>query len=321
MNILITGGLGFIGSNLATKLSIDGHKITIIDNLNPMYGGNIFNLFDANKSNIEIINGDVRDKDLLKHHISDKDTVFHLAAQVSYIDSLNMVYDDSDVNAVSTLNILESIRSLKKTIPVFFTSSRLVYGKMDNLANEKSHTNPLSIYGIHKLTSERYLDIYHKNFGIPYVIMRLSNPYGIKQQMKHSKYSMTGWFIRQAMEGKTINIFGDGNQMRDYIYIEDIIASILLIFNNDKYYNNIYNIGCGKSIMFKEMVTKIINVVNNGKVEYVDWPNNYEKNETGDFEMDISKITSLGWKPSFTFEDGIIKTYDYYKKYKEHYFI
>lgn len=321
MRILITGGLGFIGSNLATRLSKKNHRIVILDNLNSIYGGNEFNIFDANKDNIRTVKGDVRDKNLISSLVSDCDVVFHFAAQVSYIDSLNMVYDDSDINSVSTLNILESIRETKRNIPVFFTSSRLVYGKIDNLANEKSHTTPLSIYGIHKLTSERYLDIYHKNFGIPYVILRLSNPYGIKQQMKHSKYSMTGWFIRQAMEGKTINIFGDGNQMRDYIYIEDIINAILLIFNNENNYNTIYNLGYGNSIMFKEMVTKIVNIVKNGHIKYVEWPLNYEKNETGDFEMDISKIISIGWKPTFTFDEGISRTYEYYKKYKDYYFI
>ncbi len=319
MRVLITGGLGFIGSNLATILSNTDNKVTIIDNLNPLYGGNEFNLHDANKDNIKVVKGDVRNKELLNELIKDIDVVFHFAAQVSYIDSLNMVYEDADVNSVSTLNILESIKKINPNILVFFTSSRLVYGKVDVMVNEEYATVPTSIYGTHKLTSERYLEIYHRNFGIPYVILRLANPYGIKQQMKHSKYSMVGWFIRQAMEGKTISIFGDGNQNRDYIYIDDIISAILNLMN-ESYYNNIYNLGYGHSIRFKDMVEKIVSIVKCGEVKYVEWPVNYEKIETGNFEIDNRKLIRTGWYPKITFEEGIFKTYDFYKKYKEHYF-
>ena len=317
MKVLITGGLGFIGSNLATILSRD-NEVVILDNLNPLYGGNEFNLFDANMNNIKIVKGDVRDKELLFELIKGCDIVYHFAAQVSYIDSLNMVYEDSDVNSISTLNILESIRKINNNILVFYTSSRLVYGKVDTLVNEECHTVPTGIYATHKLTSERYLDIYQRNYGIPYIIVRLANPYGIKQQMKHSKYSMVGWFIRQALEGNTIKIFGDGSQKRDYIYIEDIISAILTLTNNN--YNNIYNLGYGSSIMFREMVEKIVNIVGNGKIEYIEWPQNYEKIETGNFEIDNTKLKLTGWSPLNSFEQGIHKTYDFYKKYREHYF-
>lgn len=320
MRILITGGLGFIGSNLATKLSILGHDIVIVDNLNPLYGGNKYNLHEANNKNIELIIGDVKDKELMLKLTKDVDIIFHFAAQVSYIDSLNMVYDDVDTNVLSTLNILESIKNMDKKPIVVFSSSRLVYGKINGLIDENYPTNPISIYGINKLTSERYIQTYHKNFGIPYIILRLTNPYGMKQQMKHSKYSIIGWFIRQAMENKTITVFGDGTQKRDYIYIDDVIDSILLLISKEEYKNKIYNVGSNISIEFREMIEKIIKITGRGKMIFTNWPEDYENIESGTIDIDISKLFSIGWKPKNDLSLGISKTLEFYKSNKNYYF-
>lgn len=320
MKILITGGLGFIGSNLATKLSYLGNEIIIIDNLNPLYGGNNFNLFDSNKNNIKVVIGDVRDKNLVFKLIKDVDIVFHFSAQVSYIDSLNMIYDDIDINAVSTINILESIKQLNQKTLIVFSSSRLVYGNIHGSIDENYKTDPISIYGVHKLTSEKYIQIYNKNFGIPYIILRLTNPYGIKQQMKHNKYSIIGWFIRQAMENKIIKIFGDGKQERDYIYIEDVIDSFLHLISKSENINNIYNVGCGNLIQFKDMIDKIIKITKSGKIEFVNWPDNYEYIESGSININNKKLLETGWKSKINLDDGINKTLEFYKKNNKNYF-
>lgn len=322
MRILITGGLGFLGSNLATKLSYENHEITILDNIDPLYGGNRFNLSDANNKNIKIVIGDVIDEKLINKLVQNVDIIFHFAAQVSYIDSLNMPLKDIKINAVATMMILEAVRKLKLNTKIIFASSRMVYGKIDSTpATEKHPTIPLSLYGVHKLTSERYLEIYSNNFGINYSILRITNPYGIKQQMKHSKYSLVGWFIRQAMENKTINIFGTGNQKRDYIFVEDIIdafCSVAFTSNTDK---NIYNLGSGESVRFRDMIKCVVNTVENGKVEFVEWPNDYEILETGDCEVSIEKLQQhTGWIPKINLEEGIRKTHEFYKVYKEKYF-
>lgn len=320
--ILITGGLGFLGSNLAKELSLLNYKVTILDNLNPQYGGNLFNLFDAKKENIKIIYGDVRDFHTIESLVKNKDYIFHFAAQVSYIDSLGQPFDDLQVNTLSTLNILESIKKLNQKSKIIFSSSRMVYGKIKEIpVNELHPTNPISLYGVHKLTSEKYLELYSNNYGISFSILRITNPYGIKQQMKHSKYSMVGWFIRQSMEDKKIKIFGSGEQKRDYIYIKDIISALLLIAFNSKTANGIYNLGFGHSIMFKDMVNGILSVVKKGGIEFVDWPTNYENLETGDFEVSIEKLKSdTGWKPEISLLEGIEYTFNYYKKNKEYYF-
>jgi len=321
MKILITGGLGFLGSNLATKLSHKNYNITILDNLDPLYGGNRYNLFDANMQNIKVIIGDVRNKDLVYNLIKDKDYVFHFAAQVSYIDGLNIPYDDVNINIISTLNVLESIRKLNKKTKVIFSSSRMVYGKVKtNPVLETHETKPLSLYGINKLTSENYLNLYWKNFGIKSTIFRITNPYGIKQQIKHSKYSILGWFVRQAMENRTISIFGKGNQKRDYIYSEDIINSIIAGAFNEESNGETYNLGYGYSWRFNEMVNMVVKIVGKGKIEYQEWPINYENLETGDFEVSIEKINKIcNRKPSIDLEEGIKRMYTYYSSYYDMY--
>lgn len=315
--IIITGGLGFLGSSLAVKLSQANAKITIIDNLSPLYGSNYFNLHKANMKNINIIIGDIRNKGIFKNTIKNSDLIFHFAAQVSYIDSLNMPYEDLEINVTGTLNILEAIRSYNKDARLFFSSSRMVLGPaQQNKINEEHPTNPISLYGIHKLTSENYLLTYYKDFAIRSTIFRISNPYGPRQQIKHSKYSLVGWFIRQAMENKTIEIFGEGKQTRDYIYVDDIIDAITQLTKNENSSGEIFNIGYGKSTEFREMVNKIIEIVGKGKISFVDWPENYEKIETGDIQIDTSKIFNYtGWKAKIDLEEGIKRTFVYYSKY------
>ena len=202
--VLITGGLGFLGSALAVQLTELGARVLVIDNLAPLYGGNIYNLKNY-ENRIQIIINDMRNMEIMKELIVGVDLIFHLAAQVSYIDSLKMPYEDLDLNARATLNILECCRLHNPKAKIVFSSSRMVYGKVEvPFLTEASFTNPLSLYGIHKLTSEKYLTMYYKDFGIPITILRLTNPYGPRQQMKHNKYSLVGWFIRQAIEGNEI---------------------------------------------------------------------------------------------------------------------
>lgn len=314
-NVLITGGLGFIGSNLALNLVDLGAKVSIIDNLNPLYGGNLFNVLGQEKE-IEIVISDIRDTKVIHPLIEKSDIIFHLAAQVSYIDSLNIPFEDLDLNAKVTLNILEICRKYNPKSRIIFSSSRMVYGKVEKpIVTENCDTNPLSLYGIHKLTSEKYLLMYYKDFGIPCSILRLTNPYGPRQQVKHSKYSLVGWFIRQAMEEKVIKIYGDGLQLRDYIFVDDIVGAMIKCAATEKAIGEIINIGSGVSSRFGDMVQSVIGCVGRGKVEYIPWPNDYEKIETGDITVDISKLQDLtSWKPNVTLEEGIHLTHEYYRK-------
>ena len=312
--ILITGGLGFIGSNIIHELVSLGARVTILDNLAPLYGGNKFNIYDI-KDKVTVIIGDIRDTNLIDKSVINMDIIFDFADQVSHIDSGNIPLEDLEINCKGHLNILEASRKFNPSVKILFSSSRLALGKIiENPVTENHPTNPLSIYGIHKLTAEKYFLLYHKNLGMKTTVFRITNPYGPRQQIKHSKYSIPGWFMRQAMENKAIKIFGDGKQLRDYIYISDLVQAFLLAGISDNTNGQIYNCGSGKSIEFQEMVKLIVNIVKTGTMKYVSWPKDYEKEETGDFETDISKLqAAIGWVPEISMEKGLIQMYEYYK--------
>lgn len=317
--ILITGGAGFIGSSLAIELVKRGSKVAIVDAMLPLYGGNLFNL-ESVKNDIEFIEGDIRNKELMDKLVAGKDIIFDFAAQVSYIDSKDLPFLDLDINALGHLNVLEAVRQHAPGATVLFASSRMVYGKiLTNPVKEDHPTEPLSLYGIHKLLGEKYLQYYSKTFGIRTIAVRIPNPYGPRQQMKHSKYSIVGWFLRQAMEGKTIKIFGDGRQDRDYIYIDDIVDAFLRLAEKGVS-GEVYNLGTHEKTQFVDMVGTVIAEAGYGGKEFVPWPANYEKNETGGYYADISKIqTETNWSPKINLAEGIRCMASYYQKYQDNY--
>jgi UDP-glucose 4-epimerase len=316
-NVTITGGLGFLGSNLATALSLKNAKVTIVDNLDPLYGANPFNLHTANRKNVKLIVGDIRDKKVMKETLRAADYVFHFAAQVSYIDSLKMPFVDLGINVAGTLSILELLRKHNRAARAYFSSSRMVIGRpVRKIIDEEHPTGPLSLYGIHKLASEGYFRTYGREFGLETTILRLTNPYGPRQQVKHSKYGLVGWFIRQAMADETIRVFGSGDQTRDYIYVDDIVRAILLLMKSPRPSGEIFNLGSGRSTAFKSMVRKVVRTVGRGRVEFVPWPDDYEKIETGSVRISVRKLAArTGWEPRVTLDEGIRRTFQYYRKH------
>ena len=312
--ILVTGGLGFVGSNITHKLVSLGAQVTILDNLAPLYGGNKFNIHNI-KDKVTVVVGDIRDTNMIDKLVVNMDMIFDFAAQISYIDSGNIPFEDLEINCKGHLNILEASRKFNPSVKILFSSSRLALGKIiENPVTENHPTNPLSIYGIHKLTAEKYFLLYHKNLGMKTTVFRITNPYGPRQQIKHSKYSIPGWFMRQAMENKTIKIFGDGKQLRDYIYVSDLVQAFLLAGISDNTNGQICNCGSGKSIEFQKMVKLVIGIAKSGTIEHVPWPSDYEKEETGDFETDISKLqAAINWVPEISMEEGLHQMYEYYK--------
>lgn len=320
-NVLITGGLGFLGSSLAHRLAGLGAKVTLLDALIPLYGGNRFNIRGI-EDKVELLIGDIRDGALLKKIIPGKDFIFNFAAQVSYIDSGDMPLEDLDINCIGHLRVLEECRINNPGAKILFSSSRMALGAIvKNPVDEQHPTEPLSIYGIHKLTGEKYYLAYHKHYGLKTVVMRITNPYGTRQQVKHNKYSLIGWFIRMAMEGKEIQVFGEGRQMRDYIYVDDIVEAFLLAGATPKSDGQLFNLGSGVSTPFSEMVNTVVRVVGRGSVKNIPWPANYERIETGDFVMDISKLYKIiQWSHKVNLEEGIRKTFEYLEMHKGNYF-
>ena len=318
--VLITGGLGFLGSNLARALVSEGARVTLLDALLPQYGGNPFNV-QGIEDRVRVIQGDIRDPHILSDEVPDTDVVFNLAAQVSYVDSMTEPFLDVDINCVGHVHVLEAVRKLAPDAKVCFASSRLVYGKILTTPVDESHpTQPLSIYGVHKLTAEKYHRIYFDRYGIRTTTLRIPNPYGPRQQMKHAKYSIVGWFIRQALDDGTLRVFGDGEQERDYLYVEDIVDAFLRVGATDRTDGEVYNIGSSERVRFVDMVDEVLRVVQRGRKEHVPWPKDYERNETGSYRADTRKIaTAVGWEATVSLPEGIRRTVDYYQRVRSHY--
>ena len=318
-NVLITGGLGFIGSTLAHRLVEAKARVTILDAMLTPYGGNKFNIKEI-ADHVELVNGNIIDEKIVRQAVDGKDYIFHLAGQVGYLDAKEKPFLDLDFNGRGNLIVLEAVKKKAAAARILFSSSRLVYGKIQQVpVKESQATQPLSLYGIHKLLGEKYYAYYAHNFGIHGLSLRIPNPYGPRQQMKHSKYAIVGWFIRQAMEGKKIKIYGDGKQLRDYIYIDDIVEAMmrLIIKGQD---GEAYNIGGGQGVTFTEMVDAVIEAVGQGEKEYVPWPADYEKNETGDYVADITKIQAITtWEPTVLLGEGLKRTVDFYRQNKNEY--
>jgi UDP-glucose 4-epimerase len=204
---------------------------------------------------------------------------------------------------------------------VVFTSSRFVYGSIDyNPVDEGHPFNCLSIYGIHKLAGEKYYRFYHDAHGLDTVSLRLTNPYGPRQQMRHSKYGIVNWFIRLALEGKPLTVFGEGRQKRDYIYVEDVCQGILSAALSPKTAGQVYNLGSGVGTPFIDMVKLVAEAVPGTQIQHLPWPKDRYFVETGDFVADISKIQEdTGWRPTTALSTGIARTVAFYREHRQHY--
>ena len=318
--VLITGGLGMIGSTIARKMVKMNAEVTIVDSMIEPFGANLFNVHDI-KEKITINISDIRDKESIKILVKDKDIIFNLAAQVSHNDSLKNPYNDADINYLGHLNVIEAVKNENPEARVLFSGSRLQYGKTETVVVDESHPmRPLTPYALNKAAAENLYLYYHRLFNVPVVIFRIANPYGARCQMKHSKYAIINWFIRTAMENKNITIYGDGNQIRDYFYVDDLADAFIAASVKEGVAGEIFNVGYGAGVKFVDMVRKVVEIVGSGQVKFLEWPAEYINVETGDYIANIEKIKRvLGWKPRINLEEGIRKTYEYYSKYKKYY--
>jgi UDP-glucose 4-epimerase len=318
--ILIFGGLGLIGSSTARKCITEGARVIIADNRSPMYGGNDFNLADL-AGKFELAIGDIRDADFVNSLIKGQDYIYNFAAQVNHNKSIEDPILDNQLNCIGHINVLMACKNLNNSAKIAYPGSRLQYGKIHELPVKETHSRqPLSMYAIHKNTAEQYYTMFYEHYGIRSVCFRITNPYGPRAQMKTSGYSIINWFIRQAIDDQPITIFGDGNQIRDYIYIDDLIDALVVAVSNPGTDGQIYNVGSGIPVCFRQMAETIINIAGKGSMKQVPWPNNYDYFETGDFYSDISSIKSaINWQPNTTLTVGIKKTIDYYQQFKHYY--
>lgn len=318
--VLITGGLGMIGSSVAHVLHEFGAEVVLFDSVSDVYGANMFNV-NSIKDDVEIIVGDIRDNCKVQEVIRDKDYIFNFAAQVCHNDSIEDPFYDAEVNYFGHLNVLENVRKFNPAAVVVHSGSRLQYGKIEAIPVAESHPlRPETPYALNKTAAENMYRFYNSVHGIKTIMLRIANPYGPRGQMKHSKYCIVNWFIRQAMENKDITIFGDGAQVRDYIFIDDLVRGIISLCLKPEAAGNIFNIGSGHGSEFRKMVEYVVDAVGSGSIKNVPWPDSYINVETGDYVSDISKIRqTIDWNPDISLRDGVIKTVEYYMANKEYY--
>jgi UDP-glucose 4-epimerase len=318
--VLITGGLGFIGSNLARALVAQGADVTLIDSLIPLYGGNIFNIDDiCDKVTVNVC--DVRDPFAMSYLLEGKDYLFNLAGQTSHMDSMTDPQTDLDINANAQLSILEACRKVNPAIKIVFASTRQLYGRPDYLpVDEKHPIRPADVNGINKLAGEWYHLLYNNIYGIRASVLRLTNTYGPGMRVKDARQTFLGIWIRLLIEGKPIQIFGDGLQLRDFNYVEDCVEALLITGANDMANGKVFNLGNKEVIALKSLAEMIIDLGYGGSYELIDFPSERKAIDIGDYYSDFSFIKKqLGWQPKINLKEGLIRSIEYYKKNYQHY--
>jgi UDP-glucose 4-epimerase len=317
---LITGGLGFIGSNLAIRLVELGAEVTIIDAMIPEYGGNLFNV-EPVQDRVRIHFGDICDPHAMNWLVRDKDCVFHLAGQVSHVMSLTNPLPDIEYNIKGTAILMEAVRRFNPSAKVIFTGTRGQYGPATRLpVDETAPVNPKGIYELSNLTAEKIIQTYHDLHGIGAVLLRLTNIFGPRAQMRHSQYGVANWFVRLALDGQTIPIFGSGTILRDFLYVEDCVEAILRSAAADAANGEILNVGVDRPTNFLELAKLLIDVCGTGSWDFAPFSPERKAQEPGDFYSDITKIRRLtGWDPATSLAEGIRKTVAYYRAHRDHY--
>lgn len=318
--ILITGGMGFIGSNLARRLVDLGARVTLVDSLIPDYGGNRFNLAGY-EDRLRINIADVRDPYSMHALVQGQELLFNLAGQVSHLDSMTDPMADLEINARAQLSILEACRHENPTIKVVYAGTRQQYGKPDYLPLDENHLqHPTDVNGVNKLAGEWYHIVYHTAYGLRTSSLRLTNTYGPRQLMKHNRQGFIGWFIRLAVEGKTIQLYGDGQQQRDLTFVEDVVDAFLRVGASEETNGQVYNLGGQHPISLYDLAHIIVEIAGQGSVVTIPWPEDRKKIDIGDVYSSYAKIeAALGWQPQTDLRHGLAQTLAYYQEHGRQY--
>ncbi len=318
--VMITGGLGFIGSNLAHRLVDWGADILLVDSLIPDYGGNLFNVEDI-RDKVRINIADIRDRNGMDYLVRGQDCIFNLAGQVSHIDSMRDPYTDLEINCRSQLSLLEACRYNNPAVKIVYASTRQVYGVPDYLPVDERHLlHPTDVNGINKMAGEWYHILYNNVYGIRATSLRLTNTYGPRQLMKHSRQGFIGWFIRLAIDGQEISVYGDGKQLRDLNYVDDVVESFLLAGATEKVNGQVFNLGGLHPDSLLEIAEILVELCPKASYRLVPFPQDKRRIDIGDYYGDYAKIkATLGWEPQVPLREGLAKTIAFYRQHKEHY--
>ncbi len=317
--ILITGGLGFIGSNLARRMVKLGAQVTLVDSLIPEYGGNLINITGI-EDQVRVNISDVRDEHSMKYLVQGQDYLFNLAGQTSHMDSMQDPFTDLDINCRAQLSILEVCRKYNPDLKIVFASTRQIYGKPDYLPVDEKHLlRPVDVNGINKMAGEWYHILYNNVYGIRSCALRLTNTYGPCMRIKDARQTFVGIWIRNILEGKPIEVWG-GEQLRDFTYVDDMVDALIMVASSEEANGRIYNLGGDCVISLLDLARLLIEVNGGGEIDVHTFPEDRKKIDIGDYYSDFSLIReSLGWEPRVPLREGLKKTLDFYIDHLSHY--
>jgi len=318
--VMITGGLGFIGSNLAHQLVACGARVLLIDSLISEYGGNLFNIRGI-EDRVTVNIADIRQQSTMNYLVREHDVIFNLAGQVSHIDSMQDPYTDLEINCRAQLSLLEACRRYNPAVKVVFAGTRQVYGRADTLPVSESHlVRPTDVNGINKAAGEYYHLVYNNVFGVRACSLRLTNVYGPRQLLKHNRQGFIAWFIRQVVEDREVQIYGDGSQLRDFVYVDDAADAFLRAGATDVSNGQVFNVGGPEAMSLRDLVELLIAVAGTGRYRVVEWPPEKKAIDIGDFHADSSLIRrTLGWQPTVPLREGLTRTVEFYRAHLQHY--
>lgn len=317
---LITGGLGFIGSNLARRLVELGSRVTLVDSLIPEYGGNLFNIAGI-EDKVRVNIADVRDEYSMDYLVQGRDFLFNLAGQTSHLDSMQNPYTDLEINCRAQLSILEACRKHNRNVKIVYASTRQIYGKPDYLPVDERHLlHPTDVNGINKMAGEWYHIVYNNVYGIRAVSLRMTNTYGPRMRVKDARQTFLGIWLKNLIEGKPIQVWGDGLQVRDFNYVDDAVDALLLAATHDNANGQVFNLGSDETINLRDLAALCVEINGGGQYEIVPFPPDRKVIDIGDYYADYRKIRGmLGWRPRVSLREGLARTLEYYRAYKEHY--
>jgi UDP-glucose 4-epimerase len=317
--VLITGGLGFIGSNLAQTLAQAGARVTVVDSLISEYGGNLANLADA-PPGITINIADVRDQFSLRYLVQGQDMLFNLAGQTSHLDSMRDPFTDLDINAKAQLSILEACRYFNPTVEIVFASTRQIYGKPQYLPVDERHPiHPVDVNGVNKTAGEQFHQLYHEVYGLRTRVLRLTNTYGPRMRIKDARQTFLGIWIKQVLTGVPVEVW-EGTQLRDFNYVDDVVAALLGVAGHPETTGTIFNLGSSEKVSLLELAHLLIQIAGQGTVAVRSFPAERKKIDIGDYYSDFRKIESaIGWRPKVDLAQGLQTTVDYFRRHLDRY--
>jgi UDP-glucose 4-epimerase len=317
---LITGGLGFIGSNLAHYLVNLGARVTLVDSLIPEYGGNLFNIAGI-KDRIHVNIADVRDEYSMNYLVKGHDFLFNLAGQTSHLDSMQDPYTDLEINCRAQLAILEACRKNNPHIKIVYASTRQIYGKPDYLPVDERHPlHPTDVNGINKMAGEWYHILYNNVYNLRAVSLRLTNTYGPHMRVKDARQTFLGIWVRQLIEGNALEVWGDGLQIRDFNYVDDVVEAMIVAATTDAANGHTFNLGSDEVISLRDLAALCIEVNGSGNCSIMTFPADRKQIDIGDYYADYSKIqNTLGWQPRIRLREGLTRTVEFYRTHRTHY--